>query len=63
MNYIHCAVCRKPYERSDEVALDLLYTVLHKNCPEEQKFRHLEIIDEGTFEEIVKRHFDQSRLS
>jgi hypothetical protein len=63
MSYIRCAACGKSYERKDEVALDIANTILHKGCPEDSI--GLEIIDEGTFEEIVMRHsfFDNNRLS
>lgn len=62
MAYIRCAACGKSYERQDEVALDIAHTVLHKECPEGPK--GLEVIDEGTFEEIVLRYpfFDERRL-
>ncbi|MEW4325852.1 hypothetical protein Q0N12_04160 [Rossellomorea marisflavi] len=61
MAYIKCRDCGKAYEKQDEVALDELNTVLHKDC-KDPRGRHLDIIDEGTFEEIVGRHFDPARL-
>ncbi|MEW4226382.1 hypothetical protein [Rossellomorea marisflavi] len=62
MAYIRCAACGKNYERQDEVALDIIHTVLHKGCPEGPK--GLKVIDEGTFEEIVLKYpfFDEKRL-
>ncbi|WP_430494104.1 hypothetical protein [Rossellomorea marisflavi] len=62
MSYIRCAGCGKSYEKKDEVALDIIHTVLHKNCTVSSK--GLEIIDEGTFEEIVNRYdfFNEKRL-
>jgi uncharacterized Zn finger protein len=57
MAYIQCPDCGKAYEKHDEVVLDEINTVIHKSCPEVRR-GHLDIIDEGTFEEIVARHFD-----
>ncbi|TYO69964.1 hypothetical protein [Rossellomorea marisflavi] len=63
MAYIQCPDCGKAYVSQDEVALDVINTIIHKECPD--KRNHLNIIDEGTFEEIVKRYpfFDESRLA
>lgn len=63
MAYIQCPDCGKAYGNKDVVGLDLINTVIHKSCPD--KKGHLEIVDEGTFEEIVKRYpfFDESRLT
>jgi hypothetical protein len=62
MSYIRCARCGKSYERKDEVELDISHSVLHKECP--NRVEGLEVIDEGTFEEIVLRYpfFDEKRL-
>ncbi|KZE53386.1 hypothetical protein [Rossellomorea marisflavi] len=62
MSYIRCAACGKSYERKDEVALDIANTILHKGCPEDSI--GLEVIDEGTFEEIVLKYsfFDSKRI-
>ncbi|VXC08816.1 conserved hypothetical protein [Bacillus sp. 349Y] len=63
MAYIQCPDCGKAYKNQDEVALDVINTVIHKSCPDKKE--HLIIVDEGTFEEIVKRYpfFDESRLA
>ncbi|WP_034757939.1 hypothetical protein [Rossellomorea vietnamensis] len=50
---IRCHHCKEFYQPEDKVALNYANTILHFDCPDTE---NLPIIDEGTFEEIVKKY-------
>ncbi|MGM0853071.1 MAG: hypothetical protein ACQEWI_10730 [Bacillota bacterium] len=52
-NKIRCMHCKEYYQPQDQVALNYANSILHFDCPGNE---NLPIVDEGTFEEIVKRY-------
>jgi hypothetical protein len=57
---IYCPSCQKAYLPTDQVVLNRAHTVLHMDCPDKSNQPY---IDEGTFEEIVKKYsFFDNRL-
>jgi hypothetical protein len=58
---IYCPQCQNAYLPTDQVVLNKLHTLLHMDCPDNENHPY---IDEGTFEEIVKKYsfFDNKLL-
>lgn len=53
MNKIQCPVCKRKIEAAELVKLDEINTIIHERC---QWDNNLEIVDHGTFEEIIRKY-------
>ncbi|MBE2904657.1 RING finger protein [Anoxybacillus flavithermus] len=50
---LRCPICRKAFKRQDQVVLDIINTVIHRECYETTDRPLLPIKDEGTLRKLV----------
>ncbi|GGJ79292.1 hypothetical protein GGR02_002227 [Anoxybacillus voinovskiensis] len=50
---LRCPICSRQFQRLDKVVLDIINTVIHRECYETTESPLLPVKDEGTFRELV----------
>lgn len=53
---LRCPVCKSIYKNKDIVLLDEINTVIHLKCYSRYKANTLQVVDKGTYRQLINKY-------